>query len=409
MRFALASGNCSADCITFGYLRCAGEWAHRGRRAGPTSIVSTVSNVRGDCGEQVDFVSDVRLTLFGPLPPPTHGQSVVMSHLVTRLAPHFPRMRVSDTAGGGDIRRLRPFPAIIRTIGSWWSLRSTDVVYVAVKADKGMWLTSATVLLARLAGARLFLHHHSYAYVRTRQFRMVALVRAAGPRAHHIVLSRVMARDLAGVMPEIRRIVVIGNASLVDRGMLELPLKSDQASLVLGHLSNLSADKGISEAVSLAIDLRRANVAVRLIIGGPLTDDEARRHVDRAARELGGSFEYRGPLGGDRKREFFNDITHFVFPTRYVHEAVPLVIYEALAAGVVCVATKQGSIPEQLADCPAVLAGHATSFVDEVMPTLSVARVSLSASRASRQAFLNALSVSERQLAELMALLGCRK
>lgn len=88
-----------------------------------------------------------------------------------------------------------------------------------------------------------------------------------------------------------------------------------------------------------------------------------------------------------------------------MHEAVPLVLYEALAAGVVCVATKEGSIPEQLADSPAVLAGHATSFVDEVLPTLSVARVSLDASRASREAFLDALSISERQLADFMALL----
>lgn len=369
------------------------------------SIVSTVSNVHGDCGEMVEFVSDVRINLFGPLPPPIHGQSVVMSHLVERLAPHFPRMRVSDTAGGGDVRRLRAIYAIIRTVGTWRSLWGSDVVYVAVKADRGMWLTSATALLARMAGARVFLHHHSYAYVRTRQFRMVALARAAGPHAHHLVLSRAMARDLAKVMPEIRHVFVVGNAGLVDRGMLELALKTDERCLVLGHLSNLSADKGISEAVSLAIGLHRANVTVRLIIGGPLSDDEARRHVGRAARELGGAFEYRGPLGGDRKRDFFNDITHFVFPTRYVHEAVPLVLYEALAAGVVCVATKQGSIPEQLADSPAVLAGHATSFVDEVLPTLSVARVSLDASRASREAFLDALSISERQLAEFMALL----
>lgn len=368
-----------------------------------------MSNVRGDCGEEVDFVSDVRVTLFGPLPPPIHGQSVVMSHLVKKLAPHFPRMRVSDTAGGGDIRRLRPVSAIIRTVGSWRTLRSSDVVYFAVKADKGMWLTSATALLARMAGARLFLHHHSYAYVRTRQFRMVALARAAGPHAHHIVLSRAMARDLAGVMPEVRHVLVIGNAGLVDRGMIELPLKTDQASLVLGHLSNLSADKGIAEAVSLAISLHRAKVAVRLIIGGPLSDNEARRHVDRAARELGGAFEYRGPLGGDRKRDFFNDITHFVFPTRYVHEAVPLVLYEAMAAGVVCVATKQGSIPEQLTDCPSMLAGHASSFVDEVLPTLSVSSVSSAASRASREAYRDAFSISERQLAEFMALLGRRK
>jgi glycosyltransferase involved in cell wall biosynthesis len=214
-----------------------------------------------------------------------------------------------------------------------------------------------------------------------------------------------MAADLSDVMPEIHRIVVIGNAGLVDRALLELPLKSD-GDLVLGHLSNLSLEKGIAEVVDLALVMHRRGVRVRLVIGGPTVDGESRRHLDRAARDLGELFEYRGPVTGEAKHAFFKEITHFVFPSRYVHEAVPLVLYEAMAAGAVCVATRRGSIAEQLEGSPCVLAQNAESLVEETLPMLIGASASTAASRESRQAYLRALSESERQLADVVTLLA---
>lgn len=235
---------------------------------------------------------------------------------------------------------------------------------------------------------------------------MAALVRAAGPRAHHIVLSRTMARDLVGVMPEIGAPLIIGNASLVDRRLVELPLKKDSNEMVLGHLSNLSADKGIGEVVQLAVALHEARVRFRLIVAGPALDEAAQRGLKIAARELGETFEYRGPLQASAKHDFFNDITHFVFPTRYVHEAAPLVLYEAIAAGVVCVTTRIGSISEQLERCPAVLASDAPSFIEETLPLLVNSSVTASASAECRQAFLSAQAQSENELAEVVGVLG---
>lgn len=348
----------------------------------------------------------MRLTLIGPMPPPVDGQSTVMCQMISELRPHFAQMRIADISAGDGVSWLRPVIKLRRTASAWWSIPGSDAVYIAVKAGHGMWLTTAAAGLARVAGARVFLHHHSYAYVRERKPRMVALTWAAGRHAHHIVLSRAMATDLSGVMPEISRPLIIGNAALVDRALLELPLKADGGGLVLGHLSNLSLDKGIAEAVDLALALHRAGARVRLIVGGPTVDGESRLHLDRAAQELGELFEYRGPLAGEAKHAFFMEITHFVFPSRYVHEAEPLVLYEAMAAGAVCVATRRGSISEQLAGSRALLAHSAESFVGETLPALVGASVSAAASQESRQAYLRALSESESQLADFVALLA---
>jgi glycosyltransferase involved in cell wall biosynthesis len=317
-------------------------------------------------------------------------------------------MRIANTSEGDAAWWLRPIVKLWRSATAWWSVRGSDAVYISVNNGQGMWLTTAAAGLARLAGARLFLHHHSYAYVRERKARMVALTRIAGPCAHHVVLSHSMASDLCDVMPEIRRLFVIGNAGLVDSQLLHLPLKPDGGELVLGHLSNLSLEKGIAEVVDLASALHRAGIPVRLIVGGPISDRQSRLQLDRAARELGELFEYRGLVTGEAKHTFFEEITHFIFPTRYVHEAVPLVIYEAMAAGAVCVATRQGSIPEQLAGSPGVLAKTPDSFVEETLPVLVDAPVSAAISEKSRQAYLRALSESERQLADFVRLLANR-
>lgn len=355
-----------------------------------------------DCG----ITSDAALTLIGPMPPPIHGQSVAMSHMVSELEPHFTRMRITDI---GERRADSRFGHVIRLGRSVSALRSipgSDAVYIAVKAGHGMWLTTAAAGLARMTGARLVLHHHSYAYVRKRTARMAALARAAGPRAHHIVLTTSMANDLRIVMPTIGRLMVMNNAGLVEKGLLELPLKADGAEMVLGHLSNLSLDKGIAEVVDLAVALHRAGARTRLVVAGPTADGESRTHLDRARRELGPLFEYRGPVAGKSKLGFFEEITHFVFPSRYVHEAAPLVVYEALAAGTVCVATRRGSIPDQLEGSRGILARTADSFVEETLPVLAEAAVSTAVSQESRQVYLRALAQSQAQLTCLIKLLA---
>jgi glycosyltransferase involved in cell wall biosynthesis len=198
--------------------------------------------------------------------------------------------------------------------------------------------------------------------------------------------------------------IIIGNAGFIDKTLLELPLKADGGDLVLGHLSLLHREKGIAEVVDLALALHQAGIRARLVVGGPTMDDESRLQLDRASRELGELFEYRGIVEGEAKRVFFEEITHFLLPSRM--DAVPLVLYEAMAAGVICVSTRQGSIAEQLEGTPGLLADSADSFVEETLPELARASVSTAASQQSRQGYLRALSESERQLAGFVALLA---
>ncbi len=97
--------------------------------------------------------------------------------------PHFPHLRVGRYRRAGHqqmaaaLRQARP---VSDRMARGFPVRMSSC-YLAVKADHGMWLTTITAGLARLARAQVFLHHHSYTYIRERKSRMVALVRVAGP------------------------------------------------------------------------------------------------------------------------------------------------------------------------------------------------------------------------------------
>lgn len=342
------------------------------------------------------------LTLIGPLPPPVDGQSMVMRYMVSHFHTRLPHLRVADTAVPAVGRRGRALTKLGRATRACRSIPRSKAVYLAVKADRGMWLTASTALVARLFRARIFLHHHSYTYLRQRTPRMVALTHAAGPQAHHIVLAHTMELALRAAMPEIRSVLVLNNAGLVDRSLLDLPLKDDGAQLVLGHLSNLYLDKGIAEVVDLALALQQAGTRVRLVVAGPIVQDECRGHLERAAYRLGPLFCYRGPVVDESKHAFFQEITHFVLPTRYVHESVPLVLYEAMAAGVVCASTRHGSIAEQLATGPALIANSKDSFVTDTLPMLIGASASRTDSAASRDGYLRAVREFDQQFGDFV-------
>ncbi|WP_292726758.1 glycosyltransferase family 4 protein [Microbacterium sp. UBA837] len=224
---------------------------------------------------------------------------------------------------------------------------------------------------------------------------MKALTSAAGPRAVHIVLSEQMEQDIRAASPALLKTVVVGNATMVEPALLQCRSKGDIDVLALGHLSNLTRAKGIEATISLTQKLLEQGTATRLVLAGPLMDEFSSSQVRRAEKVLGDRFQYLGELDDAGKIAFYEEISHFVFPSQYVNEAVPMVLYEALAAGVPCLATPVGSIPQQLAHSGSFVSTRPETFVEESLdfltrPRTTVARMSI----AARKAYLSELKRS---------------
>jgi glycosyltransferase involved in cell wall biosynthesis len=283
--------------------------------------------------------------------------------------------------------------------------RRDAVLYLALSGGRGQWLDLAYLLIGKLFRRQIYLHHHSFVYINspTRLNRCVfALVRNDA----HIVLSARMGAALTriyGLNPDM--VKVVSNAAFYDAGEDPRQPGEDAAPLHVGFLSNITFEKGIVEFFSILRKLREDGVAYRAHIAGPCSP-EARSELDRQLRTAH-DVEYLGALYGAQKEQFYRQLDVFLFPTNYVNEAEPLVIYEAMRQGVHVIACDRGSIAEMLGN-GAGLAVHRDEIVESAAARLAQFSDDRDAlAEAKRRSIQQANRVRSASRAALENLLAC--
>jgi glycosyltransferase involved in cell wall biosynthesis len=261
------------------------------------------------------------------------------------------------------VRLFRAFKAV-RTVLFHGANRR--VLYMQLDGDDGLVLNILIAAAARLRGFRAYLHHHSFAYINRRSWLMNALIGVAPKGSCHVALCEEMGAQLAQVYaPAWRRSqarqLVAPNAFL-----LPAPVAQEGAAaprpLTLCHLSNLTAAKGALAFLKLFDRLRAAGVEVRAKVGGPATEPAVEAALRRAEADHADSFEWRGPVYGAAKADLLAACDLFVFPTAYVNEAQPVVLLEALAAGLPILAIRRGCIGCDFDEGVGLIADSSESF-----------------------------------------------
>jgi glycosyltransferase involved in cell wall biosynthesis len=300
----------------------------------------------------------------GQLPPPITGFSYITA-CVLETASCDVSLKRYDLVGARGASGLRKHTS--RLAATWRACSGlikharapSRICYIACEGGRGLVYTLAVIAVARLCGYPTQLHHHSFNYVDERKVLMRAILRTA-PCMTHIFLCSIM-RDKfeACYRPQITRIV--SNAAFVPpHPILRVPADT---GIVLGHLSNLTRDKGLYTFLDL---LGRVGSEVRGVLAGPVMNYEDQVAIEAAIRDLDGRLEYRGPLYGVDKIAFYDEIDLFIFPTDYVNEAQPTVLFEALAAGCKLISFNRGCIMQQVNDDGLVVA-RGEDFVSQAL------------------------------------------
>jgi glycosyltransferase involved in cell wall biosynthesis len=279
----------------------------------------------------------------GFFPPPVNGQRIVTQRM-------FERLDAVATVASCDIDRFRhlgPFSKLVSAIIGCVSLIRARIhgyatLYLAPHSGAGLIYSWLIALTSRCCGYGLVVHYHSYRNMGRHTRLMAGFLALCGPDALHIVLAPPMARDLRRLYGPARHVTVLSNTTFIPPRAVERAFAGRR--LRVGHLSNLSREKGIGSVLDSLRELWARGVEVELWLAGPAEDAETGRMIDEARATFGDRINYLGRLSASDVRRFYDDIDIFLFPTAYEHEAEPLVIVDAISAGVPVIATDRGCI-----------------------------------------------------------------
>jgi glycosyltransferase involved in cell wall biosynthesis len=331
-----------------------------------------------------------QLAFVAPLPPPVHGFANICGAMLALLRARS-QVSVFDRApriNGSLAARLRPLLNLINYCV--WCVRTRNAdLYVGLSGGLGQILDWPYIIIGKTFRRRVFVHHHSFAYINAPSF-LNRLLFSSLREEMHIVLSQRMKSELIRVYRlNASKVRVVSNAAFYEAGAERAGSVDAGVPIRLGYLSAVSFEKGIAEFFAVLAELKRVGIPYRGYVAGPLAASMQSEFDQLLASSS--DVSYLGPVYDGAKAEFYRNLDVLLFPTDYANEAEPLVILEALRSGVHVIACERGAIAEMLANSAGVVcakpvfAATAVSqirkFTDDPAGLCSAQRLSLEQAR----------------------------
>ena len=333
------------------------------------------------------------ICIVGTFPPPVHGMSVVNSEIVNNFRKQgksiFVINHASKTFSKNKFLRILRVQRVIkgvvlaiRTMTKW------KVLYIGLSGGLGQVYDLLFVFIGRVFRKRIYIHHHSFAYIDKPTIISRLIISASGVKATHIVLCERMQSMFRMIYPAVNVVRVISNVAIVKKNNDANP--KEKGVKTLGYLSNICIEKGIEEFLEVAEHLKRKGIVFNALIAGPFQSDDVKKYVSNRIENLP-MVKYVGPKYDDDKAEYFKAIDVLLFPTKYENEAQPLTIFEASSYGVPVIAWERGCISEMMTNGAGVLVKkddvYSIVAVDQIMKWYNHPDEFQSASKCTLQKF----------------------
>lgn len=331
------------------------------------------------------------LTFIGVLPPPHNGMTIASANMLARLEDHV------------DLRtRGISSPRFARS--RWWKavrgwnyikaaqwlgkaeLRPGETLYFVANSKKGLRYDIALLEVAVSRRIPVILQHQVYAYLWQHDANMERVCRLLEKTPGHPAggLHLCLCDDMADRLRSMYHITsdtMLMPNGLLDEGRAEVgdhaagwrsvaARREPHERLRLGHISNLTIEKGLGIVLDTFAAMHDKNLPVDLYLAGPCNGPREQVLVDECQVKFGEHLHVLGPVYDQAKWDFFAKIDLMLFPTQYANEAQPLVIAEAMATGVPTIAFARACIPAMLGDTGGVCIDVDDEFVAAALPTL---------------------------------------
>lgn len=301
----------------------------------------------------------MKLVVLAQIPPPVHGQSVMVGLLVAGLPAHglaVHHVPLALSRDSADVGRWRwgkvpaTVGAALRAIGARLAGHGDTLYYVPAPPRRrgALWRDWVILGLCRPFFPRLVLHWHAVGLGAWLATSATSLERwlshwLLGGADLAIVLSPALRADAVRFAP--RACAVVPNG-VPDPGPGAPPPSGGPFHLLFLGLGGV--EKGLfaaAEAV-LAANRQAGRTAFRLTAAGPFADDASRERFGALVAAHPGVLAQVGEVAGDAKAQLWAACHALCLPTTYPAEGLPLVVLEALARDRPVLGTAWRALPD---------------------------------------------------------------
>jgi len=304
----------------------------------------------------------LQVLVIGYLPPPYFGPSVTFQALMRSAFPEridvaFIDQTVSRKVGELErvqLRKLLLLTKMLLELIGWLMRRKFDYCCISISVNRNAFLKERLLIrIARWFGAPSVLYAHAngfldfYTESTPRIQRVIddTVSRAAGA----IVMGENLRFNFERWLPA-EKIFVVGSG-IEASALPRRSVAADHPFTVL-FLGNLIREKGVFVLLEAAPKIIAAHPHVQFVFAGDWKIEADRVDAERRIQESGiqKHVSFAGVVWGERKARLLVDADAFAYPSYYPMEAHPLVLVEALEAGLPVVTTRWAAIPEIIED-----------------------------------------------------------
>lgn len=305
----------------------------------------------------MDNKKPVKILYFIQLPPPIHGVSIINKQVyeseVINRGFQKSLLEIRFSSSLSQLRRLtfkKIYQLIRLTIRLTCKLKEfrPDYIYFSIMpVGKGFWRDLIFVIIIKLFRVMPIYHLHNKGIEKKSKFLLMRWIYQFTFRnsliihlSENLVRQEILSLDLKNV-----RKGIIPNGVRIEM----IPEKRNNPDHVnILYLSNLFPGKGFNELIQVFRKLAAnySNIYLQIVGGFPYKGIRRKLKSQIIKSELSERIFLKGPRYDNDKLKFYSEADIFVFPSFFRQECFPLVILEAMQAGLPIITTKEGAIPE---------------------------------------------------------------
>lgn len=301
---------------------------------------------------------DEHVLIVGQTPPPFHGQAVMIEALVkahyrNAIIHHVPMAfsRTADEVGRASGRKVfHLLKTIARIIGVRIRHRRMTLYYPPASPNLTPVVRDVILLAStRWMFARVIYHFHAGGlgeYFRRAPRVLRLLMRLAYGRADvGAVLGERLKDDSETLRCRETVVIPYGVPDVSGPATPRIPGR-------ILYVGMLHESKGVLDLLTAFDDVRSHVPTASLMLVGAFSSAEFETRVRRFVADHGltGAVSFAGVLTGYDKEAAFAQASVFAFPTYYEAENLPVVIIEALRAGLPVVSSRWRGVPAMIDD-----------------------------------------------------------